>query len=471
MTTEPRNLATLHGDTTAAANTVSPMAPSPRRRRARPRPREHSVLAFFLLLAFFFSSTSYAIRGQQAALIGALALVIAGAFFQGRPVTIGGTSGKLLLSYGMLVALSVTTSIWLGPSIDGTVDMAKLMVLFIVTLNTVTTRNRIWWALAVLVALITIYPGIGAIRYYLAGIYEEPGRANWRGLYGNPNMAALTMLMHTPFAIGLFLVSRDRRMKLVWVISIVILITVSVLTESRAGFLALAALGAMSLFLVRRGKGYMMATVAVVAISMVAFAPDDFKERVGSIFRMEQKRDASAQSRLIIWKTAIEIALSRPITGIGVGTYERANADRAPDELGSSGGDRWKDTHNTFLNIWAEIGTPALIVFVAAFISLIMRSWKNLQRAPPREPLAIYLSAGIAAMTVFGMMGIFNTFHNAWFLYVLFAIMLSANRIVEMESACGGFAKSPPQGVRGRRRRNPGMVRGAPQHRERVLGG
>ncbi|MGH6692114.1 MAG: O-antigen ligase family protein, partial [Gammaproteobacteria bacterium] len=324
--------------------------------------------------------------------------------------------------------------IWLGPSIDGTIAVARSLVIFYATLNIVTTRRRVWGILVLLVALIAIYPGLGAVRYYETGHLKEAGRANWRGVFGNANMTALAMLMHLPFALALYALSRKRQWKWAWAAAAVLLISVTVLTKSRAGFLALLVLGATT-FAVSRRKLQAVGALFVAGVLIFTLAPAGFRERIATITASPEEQDGSASSRRIIWGTAIEIALDHPLTGIGVGTYERANAQYAPPELGKAGGQRWKDTHNTYLNIWAEIGTPGLIAFVAMLVTVLTRSRRALRRVPPDDALARFVRAGVTAVWVFAVTGIFNTFHNAWFFYVLVATQLAALRILETEHA------------------------------------
>lgn len=398
----------------------------PRRQSGRPSARVQSrpvhVAAFGALLVFCFCAASYLLPLQEVAMIGAVGVLGITIVLGRHQLVLGGRPGFLLLLYGVFVAFSVPTSIWLGPSINGAIETAKFLIIFIVTVNTVTTRRRAVVLIGCLVLLITVFPALGAIQYYLADITKEPGRANWRGLFGNANMVALTMLMHLPFAVALYASDRRAAPRLLWGAVIALLVTVTVLTKSRAGFLALLGLAGAGVSLARK-RSYAVAAVAAAAVIIVVTAPADFKDRLATIFSSE--RDYSAESRTVFWRVAIDLALSHPITGIGVDTYPRALAQRAPRELGTAGGLLWQDTHSTYLNIWAEIGTPGFVVFVGALVTLLALSWRTLRATPRGDPMNAVLRASIAAMVVFMVMGVFNSFQNAWFFYVLFAIPLA----------------------------------------------
>jgi hypothetical protein len=82
--------------------------------------RARHGLAYLLLLLFCFVATSYLIRMADFAMGGAAALLLFGVVVQRQPFTLGGKPGYWLLAYAGFVCLSVFTSVWLGPSIDGT---------------------------------------------------------------------------------------------------------------------------------------------------------------------------------------------------------------------------------------------------------------------------------------------------------------------------------------------------------------
>lgn len=379
-------------------------------------------IAYLSLLVFCMAAFSYQFSAQIPMVVAAAAILV-GAALQNRGFRVGGATGVLLLVYFAFVALSVPLSIWLGRSIYTAQEYGKLLVIYLVAVNVFSTPRRVTWMFVLLLVLTAVFPARGSIVYYVNGWLKEPGRANWYGLFGNSNMLALTMLMHLPFVAVLVGLRRSKPWKLLWIGVGVLFVATAVLTKSRAGFLALGLLSLGSLVWSRR-RFLAAAAIIVGAVSITVLAPADFRERMGTIFASSSERDQSATSRLIIWRTAVEVALSRPLTGIGIGTYTMANAELAPEELGTSGGERWEDTHNTPLNIWAEIGTPGVFVFLFALAHLIQRSLSAMRTADRDDPLRRLLAAGIVAMVVFFVMSVFNTFHRTWFVYVHIAAML-----------------------------------------------
>jgi O-antigen ligase len=67
--------------------------------------------------------------------------------------------------------------------------------------------------------------------------------------------------------------------------------------------------------------------------------------------------------RLSFWQVAWNMAMFRPLTGFGLGTYHLAyNSFRLDDKWWSM------FAHNNYLQIWAESGVFALLSFLAFFL-------------------------------------------------------------------------------------------------------
>ena len=388
-----------------------------------------AALPYAGLVAFAFAATSYLVRLQQPGmLLGLLGLGL-GVVLHKRIPDWGGALGLSVAAFIFAVGLSVPSSIWLGPSIEEAIEFAKLLVVFIVAINALNTRKRLWQFAAFIVIMMTLFPALGGLRNYLTGMVDEPGRADWEGYYGNANHLAMTLLMQVPIAAALLQRQRKKSRKLFWLAMLAILLVVSVLTKSRAGFLSMGFL-AVLMIAASRHKVRMIGLIGVTCMVGWFMAPQDFRDRMGTIFTAGSQRDQSATSRTIIWGVALKVGLSRPFTGVGVGTYEQANARVAPWSLGDSGGDRWLDTHNTYLNVWAETGGIGLITFLV-MLGLVFREGGRAIRVTPRsDPLRALVKGGLIGVCVFCAMGVFNTLHDAWFLYTLFAVVANGSRLL-----------------------------------------
>ena len=396
-------------------------------------------VVYLSLLAFCIAALSYQFPAQIPMVIAAAGLLY-GVILQGRGFRSGGAPGVALLMFFGFVVLSVPLSIYVTGSLRALQEYAKFFLIYLVAVNALTTRRRVIWLYVVLVAMAAMFPARGALQFYLEGNLKEAGRANWWGTYGNSNALALVLLMHLPFAAVLVTLRRSTSWKLVWVGVGVLLAAVAVLTQSRAGFVALSGI-AVGFVVLSRKKLAATAVIFAGAISVAVFAPAEFRARMGTIFAAEEERDGSATGRLDTWGVAVDMALSRPLTGIGLGNYAKANDRWAPHELGEQAGARWIDTHNTILNIWAEIGTFGAIAFLSALLLLLRQSWRVLKTANFKDPLVRLLAAGTVSIVTFMLMGLFNTFHGLWFFYVHFAAMLGGLALLDRKTAVSGVGQ------------------------------
>jgi O-antigen ligase len=163
-------------------------------------------------------------------------------------------------------------------------------------------------------------------------------------------------------------------------------------TGSRGAFLALVVVGAALLVLVRGvSSGKKLAFVGVVTLGLLVAAPPGYWDQMRTI--LEPKQDynwTSETGRKKVFERGVGYMLSRPLTGLGVGNFARAEgmvSDRAQAfELDPSmRGIKWSAAHNSFVEAGAEMGVPGLIlfcflvfggIFQARKLRLRMRGWE-----------------------------------------------------------------------------------------------
>jgi len=95
--------------------------------------------------------------------------------------------------------------------------------------------------------------------------------------------------------------------------------------------------------------------------------PESITARFGATFTNEQTYleqsveetvEKSASDRIIIWKGALRMIGHNPLLGFGFGVFPYYIMDYS--EI-----DAQRDAHNTYLRIAAEMGVPALLVFLS----------------------------------------------------------------------------------------------------------
>src|SRR5262249_34580108 len=144
---------------------------------------------------------------------------------------------------------------------------------------------------------------------------------------------------------------------------------------SRGGLLALIICGTVCLweYAIKGKRIYMIAiagVVLLVGIGIVAASPS-YRARVESIVlgNIEGSHDkGSMEARKALLKKSLVLTLQNPFFGVGPGNFPVVDQG-------------WTVAHNTYTELSAEAGIPALILFLLALRS----AFKNIAQARKSE--------------------------------------------------------------------------------------
>jgi O-antigen ligase len=247
-------------------------------------------------------------------------------------------------------------------------------------------------------------------------------------------------------------------------------------SNSRSGALALAVL-LICIVVSARNKLRAASLSTVVLVAVLTFGPADWRERMitmvpgvssGQLTETQEEAVGNWAGRVTIWKAALRIIADRPILGVGAGAFEEAHR-HYQDTPAWTGGRLWRDAHNSFLRVWAEMG----ILGLAGFIGFLVASYRLGYRAIGRlrsagmgdSMLAGEIGAALAGLSAFLVTNLFNTFFTIWYLYMLLAVLILLTRgAYGIAAAPRPAVLSTPRGVPARRRRPKVAARS--MHRE-----
>jgi O-antigen ligase len=172
------------------------------------------------------------------------------------------------------------------------------------------------------------------------------------------------------------------------------LITVA-LCNSRGPMLSVT-VGLVALGLISKRLLYSLGAAVSTLLLFAIVSPSvagEFGRRVEDDLGADQ-----ASSRLYIWRTSIDMALSHPLTGVGPANFGVQYVKHLPpgtEEVSHQG-----HAHNDFLHIAAISGLPGLIFFIVLWVVVIRqlwRVWRQTDLSPPARALA--LAALIGSIT------------------------------------------------------------------------
>ncbi len=214
--------------------------------------------------------------------------------------------------------------------------------------------------------------GAMAVLRVIDPVWDQGRLTGPGGKFRDSNDFALAMTMALPMLLCFRRAPSERWRRLALTLPIPFVLLAIVLTGSRGGFLALCSVGAGLALLGRRRWAKALA-IPLAAAAFLAWAPSGYLQRMTTI--RAYHLDSSARDRLSSWRVATRIARERPITGVGPGNflavYPRYRTDpRAPHVA-----------HNSFLQLLAESGLPAALLFAALLGLAVVQTAGTARRA------------------------------------------------------------------------------------------
>lgn len=258
------------------------------------------------------------------------------------------------------------------------IELFKIVLVVLITGALMTTRARLRH-LCLIIALGLGFYGSKNGLLFLAGSKSIAGPG---GMLKDNNDFALAMVMSIPFHWYLWKEAREVPKWGKWISRFMVfalpttLLTV-VSTGSRGAFLSLS-VGVFVAAMKTKYKVPSLAGMALIGILGFTFAPQEYKDRIMTIFDSAEEQDESVQGRFVSWKVAGNMIMAYPIKGIGannmVAEYNN-HTQGIPNEHG--GTEHFaRVTHNSYLQIWAESGTPAFLLWMFMVVGTIFATWR-----------------------------------------------------------------------------------------------
>jgi putative inorganic carbon (HCO3(-)) transporter len=275
--------------------------------------------------------------------------------------------------FGLLVGASLVLSPDPVAGLDKTLRYVLFIVFFFLVVQLTGDRASVRRILRVL----TLAASGAAAWALVAFLGGELDRA--AGPIQDPNDFAY--LMATVLPLAAFLFAEEPRRRVLWGACLALMLGATLATLSRGALVGLAALLVWALASRRVAivgvLGGLVTLGAVVLVALFFWSPL-IEERVAQKGRIAEQNTAS---RLAFWDAASRMAYDHPIVGVGparygeeTDTYLLANPSGLEDPV----------VHNSYLEIAAEDGIPALL----AFLVYLAGSWMLLARAGRRSETA-----------------------------------------------------------------------------------
>ena len=276
----------------------------------------------------------------------------------------------------LVTAGIIAADMWTPVQVDRWVEYAKIVGVALFTTAVVRTPAQLRvtvWVIALSLGFYGVKCGLsGVLTGMRAEVLVGPG-----GMLADNNDFALAMVMSLPMLLLIGLSEANKALRRGILFAVPMTALTVMMTHSRGGFLAMAA--AFSVLVWRsknRVAGFAFGGLCLVAAFLVA--PSSYVERIQSIENYET--DGSAMGRLAAWRTAINMAEDNPVLGVGLTLFLR-NYARYKSGSANEG---VRVAHNSYLQIWAECGTVALVCYLMLMLLSLVGLWRIRRKADQR---------------------------------------------------------------------------------------
>jgi O-antigen ligase len=323
-------------------------------------------------------------------------------------------------------------------------DWMKICVLYILLISSVGNERDLRLVVVFFVAVIGLYL-THSLREYFGGKFEyRMGVVRMIGVdksHGNPNALSGTIIYALPLSFALWPEFSGRRARMLLVYFMALSILCVILTGSRAGFVELCCLCVLATLMTRqrvRVLAFLLVALPVVWLSISERHQNRFLTIWDPSYGPKNAQE-SAELRVEFFWTGMRLWGERPVTGFGPGSFGIASG------TGYS-------PHNLYVQILAELGTPAGLSFLAILAGFALNHLeiRRLRRGLPPHAAAFparlsgAIMMSLILMLIQGMSG-HNLYRLNWMVYGAFqAVALRCVR--EAAAGAGGDVRAalPP---------------------------
>lgn len=240
--------------------------------------------------------------------------------------------------------------------------------------------------------------------------------------YGFP----LYLTYFIPISFAVFLFARNRWLRIAGGVNLIITFSCLILNTSRAAWLAvLFSVFLLSLIKVRNSR--FLGLLIFMLFLLLSFISPHKQQRLKTIINPQQW-----SYRMPLYNAAFNIFRDYPITGTGIGTFEKVLHYKKyelpqdysiPKELNLH-------AHNTYLEVASEMGLIGLFAFVGIFVFFFKKLFRRIfddsdkEFSPDERAITIGLAATIFSALIFAFSATYITvgINNSTYFWFLFGM-------------------------------------------------
>jgi O-Antigen ligase len=363
-------------------------------------------LAMFTVLSFFSVITA----GSNLTIIKLAGLVLTAV--AAVSVLRSHGEGNLFRDHPWLAWVAVAFGIWAVASMTWALSAATaetealrlvqgIVLIFVVhaCVRTSADLRLVLWAFMAGALLAAVY---GIVH----GSTNPNAVTRLSGGAGDPNELAAALVPSLAFAAFLFATSSRGWERLLLLAGTAVICPALFLTQSRGGLVALAAMTVVALLFAGRLRlrGFVLVAV-VVAVGVTYFT---LFASAAATARITSAGDGTG--RVDLWSVAVSMVQNHPLGGVGMGNFPAAAPAYTPGTISLPRYDLIlftpEMTHNTYLQVLAELGAVGLAAFVGLLGGTLVAAVRTIRLHRITDPEVAWLGRA----TVVAAVGMFTAY-------------------------------------------------------------
>jgi O-antigen ligase len=345
-----------------------------------------------------------------------------------------------LLITGWL-AIATAFSMWKGGSVQWLMDNWLIsMVTFLGTGPLILSVSQYATTIRML-SFSAIVITLGALVFG----QEVYGRlALPEGTLSNPNDLASLLLLGLPFwFLPLFRGGSGAFKKAIVMAGLGIMLITIFRTGSRGALITLGLTAAIVFARLSAPRRLLLAaSTAVFCLFAIGFASENSRARMMSLFQSSDEIDteveiAAAGSKELRKQMLIEslvIMAQKPIFGVGPGMFSVHVGNLWEERFGNGLG--WREAHNTYTQLGAEAGIPAMLMYIVALYWCLKKTRAVYQRAkrhPHLKELQELAFTTCVALAGYAVSALFASLHQNIYFHLLASLTVALVLAAEPE--------------------------------------
>ena len=322
----------------------------------------------------------------------------------------------LIFLFTIVMTFSLLLSDYPLVSIRDYIIFLSYFIIFFIVISNISNLKRfnffikLFFVTSFLVSSYTILHYYGLISYL-----QEYGQI--LSTIGQKNLTSNYISLIMPIVFCFMLIEENKKNKILYFLIMIINYIALMICQSRGIWISIICTIVLAIFLIylfnlfnpfKENKKWLLLLLFSFLIITATYSTENvlnkntvkIPQRALSTF---DEQDSSINTRLLIWRTTFEMIKEKPLFGSGIGTFKMNYLDYKADYLKrnpsySKFSSNPNETHNEYLQIFAELGIIGISIFLLIFLSLyvlFVNYFKNKNINLEKKIIALGIFMGI----------------------------------------------------------------------------